>query len=131
MTSQELAEFIQTAISTFTDVELLGAGKAYHYTNHAAAIVQSGRFLGAPIDAELDKTQNHLVSPPATADPGVVFAYEQFEVAKEEGFGCKIIEVNFSSAVRATHVQEAELDAPPAVLILNTEIASFNLMAAG
>ena len=127
MTTAELANFINMNIPTFIGIELLETGKAYHYTPNSDAIFESGRFLGAPINNQLDKTQTQLYSPPAVSDPGVVFAYEQFEATNTEGFNCKIIEVRYATAIRAKHSQEAELGAPPTVIMLNTEITGFKL----
>lgn len=129
MSAEELKIFIETNIPTFQNLEIIENGTAYHYTSHYDKILELGKFLGAPIDENLDKTQITLISPPASSDPGVIFAYldisatkEEGSAAKEEGFNCDIIEINFSEAVKATHIQEASIGAPDTVLILNTDI---------
>lgn len=83
---------MKTNIPTFQNLEIIEAGIAYHYTSHYNKILELGKFLGAPIDKNLDKTQVTLISPPATNDPGVVFAYLDSSDAKEEGFGCDVVE---------------------------------------
>lgn len=87
--------------------------------------------MGAPIDKNLDKTQLSVISKPAAHDLGVVFAYEDLKAAKEEGFGCDIIELEFSKAVKARHKQEASLGAPQSLLILNTDITAFKKIGRG
>jgi hypothetical protein len=132
MTAQELLTHIESSVKTFTNCKLRGAGVAYHYTNHFAAIEARGGFLGAPIDSNLDKTQYKILSDPAAHDPGVVFAYENESDTREEGFGCDIVRIEFSAAVQALHSQEAELDrmsgetsTPHTILILNTDITGY------
>lgn len=132
MHARELLEFIQARIPTFTEVSLLGAGRGFHYTPHAEAITRAGRFLGAPIDENLDQTQTEAVSRPATSDPGVVFAYENLSDAEDEAYigghegpDFEIFEVEYRSAVKATHDQEAFLEAPPTLLIMTTDVVGF------
>ncbi|NQS97057.1 MAG: hypothetical protein HQ591_01240 [candidate division Zixibacteria bacterium] len=103
MNAEKLKTFIKNKIPTFDNVGVIGPGTAFHYTMHAEAILADGRFYGAPIDENLDKTQTSLVSKQAKADPGVVFAYELIEDAKEEGFGCKIFKIKYNKAVYAIH----------------------------
>lgn len=132
MTARELLDHIETNVKTFTNCKLLGAGVAYHYTNHLAAIEAHGGFLGAPIDSNLAQTQVSIPSKPATHNPGVVFAYEDVEEAKlEGGKKCDIVEITYSAAVEATHEQEAEwADAPPCILMLTSNIVSYKLVRA-
>jgi hypothetical protein len=135
MTAVQLLAFIEQRIPTFTDLNLLGAGCAFHYTANANAIDASGKFFGAPIDENLDKKQTALHSPPATSDPGVVFGYLKPSDAVEEGFGCEIYEIHFREAVSCIHSQEdafsaehAEgepFDYPPTIMILTSDIMHF------
>lgn len=134
MNATLIATYLKQYVPIFQDIELLGLGLAYHYTVHADAIEQCGKFLGAPLTTTLDQTQNPIEPNIAVCDPGVVFAYEDLEEAAEEGdcaamayLGAQpeIFEVQYSTAVRATHVQEARLGASPTVLISSAEIISF------
>ncbi len=128
MSADDIADFVRSHVRTFEGVEVLPTGTAFHYTHHGDAIQALGRFLGAPLTANLDRTQSTLRSPPATADPGVVFAYSDLSDAIEEGFGAEIIEVSFKCAVRATHSQEAALDSSaqlPTILICSSDISHF------
>ena len=114
---------------------MLGAGSAFHYTVNGNAIDASGRFLGAPIDCNLDKTQLALQSPPATCDPGVVYAYLKVSDSVEEGFNCDIYEIQFREAVSAIHSQEQSMAAmnpdfeaeayPATIMILSSDIVNF------
>ena len=132
MTAQDIAAYIRSYVPNFVDVEILSSGTAYHYTTHADQINADGRFLGAPLTPDLDRTQNNPRSPQATNDPGVVFAYENINDAVDEGFNQMIVEISYSAAVRATHEQEAALDydagAPPTILISSNEIVSFRIV---
>jgi hypothetical protein len=86
MHADELLEHVKKTVRTFENVELVGPGRGFHYTPYADAIEKHGRFLGAPIDENLDQTQAGEFgahSPPATHDPGVVFAYNDIESAEE------------------------------------------------
>lgn len=125
MTSEELQDFIKTNIPTFDNFQIIENGIAYHYTSHFEKILAFGKFLGAPINNNLDQTQLTLVSKPATHDPGVVFAYLNIEDTKEEGFGCDVVEIEFKKALRATHTQEASIGAPDTILIMTSEIVKF------
>jgi hypothetical protein len=125
MTTEELLEFIRLNVPTFTNLRIIGHGVAYHYTDHYEAILQSGKLKGHPINENLDMTQNTIPSIPSIDEKGVLFAYLKLEDAKEEGFGCDILEVEFSSAILATHSQEATLGAPDTVIILCENILSF------
>ena len=144
MSTEELLEYLKKEVQTFTELEIVENGIAYHYTNHFDKIEKIGRFLGAEINSNLDKTQNTLVSKPATSNPGVVFAYENLSDAEEEGFGCDIIEIEYKKAILANHSQENSLDSITnllleklgesqdlhsenlkTVLILNTQIISY------
>jgi hypothetical protein len=125
MIAEELATFIARNVPTFRVLEVVGPGVGFHYTYYSDAIERSGRFFGAPIDEELDRTQFSLASVPAKHDPGVVFAYENFADAAEEGWGCEVYEIQYKKAVLASHMQEELLGAPPTLLILTSEISSF------
>ena len=127
MSVEELSEFISQNINTFSNLKIIGKGVAYHYTSHLDKIKKSGKILGAPIDINLDQTQITYPSRPATIDPGVVFAYLEEKDAREEGFNCDILEIEFNRAIRATHIQEAALGAPDTILILNTDIKTYKL----
>jgi len=135
MTAGQLKEFIEARVPTYTDVQALGAGSAFHYTANADAIDATGKFFGAPLDGNLDKTQITLHSPPATCDLGAVYAYLKLSDSVEEGFGCEIYEIRFHEAVSAIHSQEKALSAmnpdfvaadyPATILILTSDIIDF------
>ncbi len=134
MKSSDIARHLSDSLPAFQDIAVLGSGTAYHYTVHADAIENSGKFLGAPLDLNLDYTQNPNKPNVATCDPGVVFAYSEMEAAAEEGESARfvypgsnpeIFEIRYSSAVQATHAQEVHLGAPPTILISSMEITSF------
>jgi hypothetical protein len=134
MDASKIASHLIRDVPTFRDVQVIGPGIAYHYTVHADAIEKSGRFLGAPLDATLDQTQNPNAPNIATAEPGVVFAYEVLAEAAEEGdsagwlYGreAEVFEVHYSAAVRAVHSQEADgTEAPPTILISSAQIQRF------
>lgn len=126
MTAELLAEFIQINIPTFDNIKILGEGVAFHYTSHYDKIEANKKFLGAAIDINLDQTQITLPSPPATNDPGVVFAYIDEEEARAEGGEkCTIVNIRFNKAVQATHIQEATMGAPDTILILTSDIVDF------
>lgn len=148
MTTEELFDYITKEVPNFINPEIIGPGVAYHYTSHADKIISTNQFLGAPINKDLDRTQQSLQSIPATNSPGVVFAYKDFKDAKEEGFGCSIFKIEFISAIRAMHGQESELSSstsdliksmgldinlelnehPNTLIILNTEIEKIELI---
>lgn len=134
MKSTDIGRHLSDSLPAFQDIIVLGSGTAYHYTVHAYAIEDSGKFLGAPLDLNLDCTQNPNEPNVATCDPGVVFAYSELAAAAEEGDSARFVypgsnpevfEIQYSSAVQATQTQEAQLDAPPTILISSTEITSF------
>ncbi|PCJ86744.1 MAG: hypothetical protein COA57_05910 [Flavobacteriales bacterium] len=125
MTAEELRDFISSNILTFDNLKIIENGVAYHYTTHFDKIEKTGKFLGAPIDKNLDQTQVTLPSKPATNDLGVVFAYLDEEETRDEGCDCDIVEIEFTKALKATHVQEATLGAPDTILILNTDIKNY------
>ena len=144
MSTEELLEYLKKEVPTFTELEIVENGKAYHYTKHFDKIEKIGKFLGAEINSNLDKTQNSLISKPATNDPGVVFAYSNFSDAEEEGFDCDILEIEYNKAILANHSQENSLDSLTnlylekigesenlnsenlkTLLILNTQIISY------
>ena len=129
-----LAIYLRQYVPTFQGIELVGPGRAYHYTVHADKITQRGMFLGAALSTELDHTQSMTEPNIAACDPGVVFAYEALAEAAEEGDNAGILysgtvpevfELCYSAGVRATHIQELQLDAPPTILISSSEITSF------
>ena len=128
MDNKELAKFLENNIPTFTNIRAVNEGVAYHYTSHSEAIINSGGFKGHTIDNNLDQTQLTLVSIPASDTNGVVFGYSNIEDAIEEGFGCDVFEISYSKAVMATHSQEASLGAPDTILILCSDIISFQKM---
>lgn len=139
MNANSIAQYLSTYVPTFQGIEVLGPGVAYHYTINAKAIETDGKFLGAPLNPNLDQTQNPNQPNIATSNPGVVFAYEELEVAAEEGDCTRLIysgvepeifEVHYAAAVRAAHVQEALLDAPPTILISSAEIIFFKRLGA-
>lgn len=135
MTATELKEFLGARVPTYADVKVLGAGSAFHYTANSDAIDATGKFFGAPIDENLDKTQEIIPSPAATCDPGVVYGYLKLSDSVEEGFDCDIYEIRFCEAVSAIHSQEREMaamnpdfvaaDYPATVLILTSDIVEF------
>ena len=128
MDAEELEKFILNNIPTFVDIERLGPGVAYHYTDHGRSIACDGRIRGAPIDRNLDRTQVTIPSVPATEENGVVFAYADRRHAVEEGSisaNCEVIELRYRSAVLAAHGQEGSLGAPPTLLILTSDITDF------
>jgi len=124
-TTEELVGFVKACIPTFVEVRRIGPGSAFHYTSHADAIDRCGKFCGAPITPNLDRTQGGLTSNPASSDPDVVFAYLNINDTAEEGSGCIVYEIFFDEAVWAWHIQEKELGAPPTILILTSAITSF------
>ncbi len=146
MNTAELLEHIRQVVPNFIDPVIIESGTAYHYTSNWDLVYSSRRFLGAPIDENLDQTQSSLKSPPATNDPGVVFCYEEYKDAKEEGIGAQIVEIQFESAIKAMHGQESDLGdltngmltelgvtdelnyTPHTLLILTTDIKNFQLV---
>lgn len=131
MTPKDLADFITENVPVFDNIGEMEAGRAFHYTGQRAGIEQSRMFFGAEITSDLDHTQVALISPPATHDPGVVFAYEYLKDSAEEGDKCDIIELEYARALKATHSQEASLGAPPTLLILNRDITRFRYLGVG
>ncbi len=135
MTAIQLKEFIEASVPKYKEVKILGPGSAFHYSANVDAIDASAKFLGAPIDGNLDKTQLALRSSPATCDPGVVYAYLKVSDSVEEGFGCDIYEIRFHEAVSAIHSQEQSMaalnpdcvsaDYPATILILTSDIIDF------
>jgi hypothetical protein len=129
MNTEELLAFILANVPNFLLPTTIGAGTAFHYTTHFEAINALGRFLGAFINEEMDRTQQQLISPPARDPNGVVFAYDGIDEAVKEGFGTQIIEIIFNSAIRASHGQEVALDgAPDTIIILASEITGFRFV---
>jgi hypothetical protein len=128
-----LLEYIVEHVPVFEDVQLLGEGIAYHYTPHSAEIAESNHFFGAPVNEELDRTQTGFDSPPASSDPGVVFAYATQKPVVEEGhFGnCHLFKIRYGAAVRGMHSQERDMMAAlgeqhsPTLLIMTGDILGF------
>ncbi len=136
MKATKIAEYIANNVPTFRDVEIIGPGVAYHYSRHADEIIAHG-FLGAALSPNLDCTQTAVENLKATEKPGVVFGYESLEETAEEGDCCritfpwcnpKVFQINFAAAVKAIHVQESFLEAPPTILISTEEIESFECL---
>lgn len=134
MNAEDIAVYVKQQVPVFEDVEIVGPGIAYHYTCHADAIGASGGFFGAPLNPDLDRSQDPNETRPASSDPGVVFAYEELAEAASEGASAEhvwkgriseLFEIQFSSAVRAQHSQEKHLLAPPSLLISSREIIGF------
>jgi len=132
---QKLLDVLRSGRTVFEKVEIVGPGTAYHYSPHGAALVASGRFLGASVNEDIDRTQQSSVeSPPATDPQGVVFAYEDEADAREEGFGCEIFRIDYRRAVKAVHSQEDALLAAAAsrtVLIVAGDIERFESIGVG
>ena len=96
---EELKDFVLNNIPIFKNVKIIKNSVAYHYTSHYDKIEKSRKLLGTEIDKNLDRTQLTIPSKPATSDPGVVFAYLDEQEAREEGFGCDIIKIEFVNAL--------------------------------
>ena len=136
MNTDELLQFISTRVQNFTKPEIIHNGVAYHYTMHSNLIEASGRFLGAAITKEIDRTQDGVESIPAKEIDGLVFAYEDIEASKEEGFIMpedkkknKIYEIKFRTAIRANHQQEVDFSsAPPTIIVIASEITDFKIV---
>jgi hypothetical protein len=125
MNIHELLKFLTCYVPIFSNSRISENNKAYHYTNHFDKISEAGHLNGAPINKELDYTQKNIPSIPAKDSKGVVFAYQSIEDAKEEGFGCDILEIEYDKAIITTHKQEADLGAPETVLILCEDIIKY------
>lgn len=121
-TAEQLLLYVLQNIPNFIDVQLLGPGSAYHYTQFAQ--MTPATILGAPVTPNLDFTQQQIPSPAATHDPGVVFGYANQQAAVDESHGDPVKKLDYSAAVQATHAQEAGLGAPPTILIINREITA-------
>jgi hypothetical protein len=139
MHAEDVKEFIRREVPTFGNISILGPGMAYHYTIHAELIESSGRFLGAALTMDLDRTQDPNVPRIATSDPGVVFAYRDIAEAAEEGDAAalaypgaspELFCIHYVAAVEATHLQEAQLGASPTLLIASIDIESFERLGA-
>jgi len=137
MKSTDIERYLNESTTSFRNTKIVGPGIGYHYTVHANAIEKAGKFLGAPLSEDLDCTQDPNKPNVASSDPGVVFAYAELADAAEEGDSARfmypgstpeLFEIKYSSAVEATHIQEAELDAPPTILISSVEITSLKRM---
>lgn len=139
-----LKDFIIENIPNFDTPEILVTeGECFHYSNHWDKIQTSNKFKGAKIDKELDQTQNIDYLGEAKEDVGVVFAYENLQDARDEGFGLDIIKIKYSTAIKAMHKAEFELgeatkkaalaqgidmshvNTPHTILLLTTDIISF------
>ncbi len=149
MEAEELLEFLIDNVPNFVEPELIDEeGECYHYTGNWELIQVDEAFKGAPINNDLDQTQQALVSPPATDENGVVFAYDNLSDAKDEGIGLDIVKITYRKAIRALHESEDSLDesfinatkgtslegfldmngAPPTLLILVADIIRFELV---
>jgi hypothetical protein len=107
MDTNYLLKFIVEKVPTFENPTLLDSeGVAYHYTSHWDKIQAFGKFLGAKIDEDLDRTQLTPISPPAKDDPGIVFAYENEAEAREEADGLDVVKIRYRKAVKAFHSHE-------------------------
>jgi len=132
LTTETLRQHLVTNVPVFRNIEILQAGEAFHYTPHFSEILKTGKFFGAPVDQNLDFTQDGFDFPKATCDPGVVFAYEHSKDAVEEGAGCDVLQIEYSSAIRAEHSQEVDcMGAPPTILIVNADILGFEFYCKG
>lgn len=134
MKSTDIERHLNETLTSFQDAKVIGPGTAFHYTVHAVAIEESGKFLGAPLSDDLDCTQDPNGPRVAKSDPGVVFAYSELCTAAEEGDCARdlypgscpeVFEIQYSSAVEAIHAQEEKLGAPPTILISSAEITDF------
>jgi len=110
METTDLFAFINSSVPNLVEIEIISAGKGYHYTMHSDSIERMGTFLGRPVDEDLDRSQSTLTSNKATDKEGVVCAYPDLSAAVQEGkYGdCHIYEIYFSEAVSAYHQQEKE-----------------------
>ena len=107
MVIEELIDYLLSNVPNFQNPEIIENGECYHYTPHWDIIQNDGRFKGAPIDANLDITQNVSgINTPATEENGVVFGYENIEHVKEEGPGLQIVKIKYKKAISAS--QNAE-----------------------
>lgn len=143
----QLKHYLIESVPNFSNPEVIDTeGEYFHYTPHWELIKSDGQFKGALINENLDCTQDAIVSKPAVEKLGVVFAYENFKNAKEEGFGCDIVKIRSSKAIRTMQSQEnllgeltkkilqdsfnddnTKVSTPPTILILTSDIIDFNL----
>ncbi len=145
MTTEELLTYLTNYVPNFLTPEVIeGPFECYHYTSNLKAIIQEG-FKGAPINEDLDQTQN-VGSP--VVDGGVVFAYENLQDAKDEGYGCDILKILCKRAIKTLHSAEDNLgqmmsdalasqgmafepgenETPLTLLILTQDIISYELV---
>ncbi len=146
MEPEELLEYLTESVPNFLNPELIEhEGECFHYTENWRVIEAEGVFKGAPVNQELDQTQNVEFE---LVDDGVVFGYDNLEDAREEGYGCSIVKIRYRKAIRALHESENNLGdlfaeaavgtemeglldtggAPPTLLILAADILDFELV---
>ena len=146
METEELLEFIVKNVPNFENPELIEqAGECYHYTENWKSIKMDGAFKGAPVNEDLDRTQNMNFE---LVDSGVVFGYDNIQDAQEEGLGCEIVKIRYRKAIRTLHKAEDSLGesfanaaigtpmeglidsggAPQTLLILTEDIIDFELV---
>lgn len=134
MTVEEIIKFIEENVPVFTNPEIVYDGESYHYTMHSDLIDNYGRFLGRPVDDDMDHTQLTLTSIPASADEGVVYSYEDFEAAMKEGYvmpsekDVVIYLLRYKKAIRTIHSQEETLDAPLTIIIRACDIIDYKIV---
>ncbi|MDA9554919.1 hypothetical protein N9R54_01675 [Pelobium sp.] len=110
MNASELYSFLIKEVPNFENPEIiLDEGECYHYTPHWQKIKEQNKFKGAKIDCNLDQTQMINYLGEATELEGVVFAYEDLNDAREEGFGLDIIKIRYRAAIKALHKAEDAL----------------------
>ncbi len=137
METKDLLEFIKLSVPNLIETEIVLSDKGYHYTMHSDSIERMGTFLGRPVDEDMDRSQNSIISIKATDEKGVVCAYPDLPSAVEEGKhkDCHVYEIYFSEAVSAYHRQEKEfaqsfgnLDVPKTLFVLAHKITSFKML---
>lgn len=146
MNISELLEYLTQKVPNFENPEILFDGECYHYTPHWHKIKEQNKFKGAKINADLDQTQTSVISNEATESEGVVFAYEDINDSREEGFGLDIVKIRYKTAIKALHKGEKALgnlsideakklggempenNTPLTLLILTSDISSFELV---
>lgn len=142
----ELLEFLVKNVPNFENPELVEQeGECYHYTENWKSIKMDGTFKGAPVNEDLDRTQNMNFD---LVDSGVVFGYDSIKDAQDEGLGFEIVKIRYRKAIRALHKAEDRLGeffanaaietpmegllyssgAPPTLLILTEDIIDFELV---
>jgi hypothetical protein len=120
--------YIRKYVPAFTVVKKLGDGSCYHYTQHIYAILTDGMLKGVHPNPNMDCSQHGTTSIPATKHPGILFGYDKYTDATEEGFNCDIVKIEYSKAIMVEHVQEALLGAPPTIVVVTTDITSWHVV---